>query len=187
MLTEAMAKGVVPKRDVPAYVARQLRQGGGDPIHRRLGSGRASASEEKAYARYRALLNDTADECAPTPANGRAVFQRTCGACHKLYGEGGTIGPDLTGSNRANLDYLLFNVLNPNGEVQDAYKMVVVTTRDGRTFAGNVVCRDRRTDHAAGGRPGRRGHQQVGHTVARNDRGLDDAARSVRRRSPIAR
>ena len=71
--------------------------------------------------------------------NGRAVFQRTCGACHKLYGEGGTIGPDLTGSNRTNLDYLLFNVLNPNGEVQDAYKMVVVTTRDGRTFSGNVV------------------------------------------------
>ena len=71
--------------------------------------------------------------------NGRAVFQRTCGACHKLYGEGGTIGPDITGSNRANLDYLLFNVLDPNGEVQDAYKMVVVTTRDGRTYAGNVV------------------------------------------------
>ena len=71
--------------------------------------------------------------------NGRVIFQRTCGPCHKLYGEGGTIGPDLTGSNRANLDYLLFNVLNPNGEIQDTYKMVVITTRDGRTFSGNVV------------------------------------------------
>ena len=49
------------------------------------------------------------------------------------------MGPDLTGSNRGNLDYLLLNVLNPNAEVQDAYKMVVVTTRDGRTFAGNIV------------------------------------------------
>ena len=56
-----------------------------------------------------------------------------------MYGEGGTLGPDITGSNRANLDYLLFNVLSPNGEVQDAYKMVVVTTRDGRTLSGNVV------------------------------------------------
>ena len=39
------------------------------------------------------------------------MFQRTCGACHKMYGEGGTIGPDITGSNRANLEYLLSNVL----------------------------------------------------------------------------
>jgi putative heme-binding domain-containing protein len=73
------------------------------------------------------------------PKNGRGVFQRTCGACHKLHGEGGTLGPDLTGTNRANLDWLLFNVLEPNAEVQDAYKMVVVTTRDGRTYSGNVA------------------------------------------------
>ena len=30
-------------------------------------------------------------------------------------------------------------MLDPSGEVQDAYKMVVVTTRDGRTYTGNVV------------------------------------------------
>jgi putative heme-binding domain-containing protein len=61
-----------------------------------------------------------------------------------MYGEGGAIGPDLTGSNRANLEYLLSNVLNPNGEVQDAYKMVVVTTRDGRTLSGNVIAENDR-------------------------------------------
>jgi putative heme-binding domain-containing protein len=72
-------------------------------------------------------------------ASGRSVFQRTCGPCHKMYGEGGALGPDITGSNRANLEYLLVNVLNPNAEVPDAYKMVVVTTRDGRTRAGNVI------------------------------------------------
>jgi putative heme-binding domain-containing protein len=73
------------------------------------------------------------------PRNGRTVFQRACGACHKLYGEGGTLGPDLTGSNRSNLNWLLFNVLEPNAEVQDAYKMVVITSRDGRTYSGSVV------------------------------------------------
>src|SRR5690606_156391 len=31
-------------------------------------------------------------------SNGRALFQKTCATCHKLYGEGGQIGPDLTGS-----------------------------------------------------------------------------------------
>jgi putative heme-binding domain-containing protein len=34
---------------------------------------------------------------------------------------------------------LLSNVLNPNADVPDAYRMVVVTTRDGQTFSGNVV------------------------------------------------
>jgi putative heme-binding domain-containing protein len=71
--------------------------------------------------------------------NGHGVYLRTCGACHKLHGEGGTIGPDLTGSNRSSLDYLLLNVLNPNADVPDAYKMVVVTTRDGRTYSGTVA------------------------------------------------
>src|SRR3546814_10363295 len=52
---------------------------------------------------------------------------------------GASIGPDLTGSNRADLDYLLFNVLEPGGEIQDAYKLVVITTRDGRTYSGNVI------------------------------------------------
>ena len=42
-------------------------------------------------------------------SNGRALFQKTCATCHKLYGEGGQIGPDLTGSNRNNLGYLLEN------------------------------------------------------------------------------
>jgi putative heme-binding domain-containing protein len=61
-----------------------------------------------------------------------------------MYGKGGNIGPDLTGSNRANLDYLLFNVLNPSGEIQDDYKLVVLTTRDGRTYSGNVVSENER-------------------------------------------
>ena len=61
-----------------------------------------------------------------------------------MFGEGGALGPDLTGSNRTNLDYLLFNVLNPNGDVPDAYRMVVITTRDGRTMSGNVTAETER-------------------------------------------
>jgi putative heme-binding domain-containing protein len=33
----------------------------------------------------------------------------------------------------------LFNVLNPSGEMQDDYRLVVVTTRDGRTYSGNII------------------------------------------------
>ena len=101
------------------------------------------ANNERTFSRYRGLLNETTMTGA-NARNGRAVFQRTCGACHKLYGEGGTLGPDLTGSNRSNLNWLLFNVLEPNAEVQEAYKMVVITTRDGRTYSGSVVAETER-------------------------------------------
>ena len=70
------------------------------------------------------------------PRRGRQLFAQTCGVCHKMYDEGGLIGPDITGANRTSLDYLLDNILNPSGEIQDDYKLVMITTRDGRSFAG---------------------------------------------------
>src|SRR5690606_27926703 len=81
---------------------------------------------------------------SPDLNNGGKLFMRTCGTCHKMYGQGGNIGPDLTGSNRSDIDYLLFNILNPSEEIQDAYKMVVITTRDGRTYSGNLVGENQR-------------------------------------------
>ena len=62
----------------------------------------------------------------------------TCSACHTLYGAGGKIGPDLTGSNRANLDYILTEIVNPSEVMQEGYHLVTIGTRDGRTLAGNV-------------------------------------------------
>jgi putative membrane-bound dehydrogenase-like protein len=142
-LTQALKAQQIARRDVPPYVARQLLRvvGSGfvevwEPIEQ-------EPSLEKAYAKYQRILTDKAVASADAE-KGEGVFQRTCGSCHKLYGNGGNIGPDLTGSNRANLDYLLFNVLNPSGEIQDDYKMVVVTTRDGRLYSGNVVSENER-------------------------------------------
>jgi putative membrane-bound dehydrogenase-like protein len=143
MLTDAMAAGTIPRSDVPPYAARQLRRIVGARFAEVWGPVDQVASEDRAYARYRGLLNETAMKTTD-PRTGHGVFLQACGACHKMYGEGGTIGPDLTGSNRANLEYLLFNVLNPNGEVAEAYRMVLVTTRDGRTFSGNVIAENER-------------------------------------------
>ena len=138
LLTRAIASERVPRRDVPTHVARQLLRVVGSGFIEVWGPVEESANDARAYARYRRLLNDAAVRAA-RPARGREVYAATCGPCHVLHGEGGAIGPDLTGSNRANLDYLLLNVLDPSGEVQDDYRMVVVTTRDGRTYAGNIA------------------------------------------------
>lgn len=137
-LTQAIAKNAIPKHDVPAFVARQLRRVVGSGFVEVWGPIDHVAMDEAAYARYRNLLTDQAVASA-NPVKGRQIFLNTCGSCHKMYGEGGNIGPELTGSNRANLDYLLGNILDPSAEIQDDYKMVVVTTRDGRTYVGNVA------------------------------------------------
>lgn len=144
MLTQALKQQNIPKADVPAYVARQLRRVVGSGFVEVWGPiDDLNTNQNEAYARYQALLTDQALLNANL-ANGCVLFQRTCGPCHKMHGEGGNIGPDITGSNRTNLDYLLSNVLNPSGEIQDDYKMVVITTRDGRTYTGNVAAENER-------------------------------------------
>ncbi len=72
-------------------------------------------------------------------SNGRMLFQKTCMQCHMLHGEGGKIGPDLTGSNRANLDYILENVLDPSALVGKDYQLNKIELSNGRTLAGLIV------------------------------------------------
>ena len=59
-----------------------------------------------------------------------------------MYDEGGIIGPELTGSNRGDLNYLLLNILDPSGDIPDAYKMVIITTKDGQVLTGTVTAED---------------------------------------------
>ena len=62
--------------------------------------------------------------------------RRPARACHTLFGEGGKIGPDITGSNRADLNYLLHNILDPNAEIPNAYRTAMIELKDGRVLAG---------------------------------------------------
>jgi len=135
-LTQALRDGGVPKRDVPAYLARVLRQVVGNSFVDVWGPiGGIRAGTEVLFDKYRTLLTNQA--LAGADANhGRLVFNRTCVACHKLYGEGGAIGPELTGANRSNLEYLLGNILTPSAVIQDAYRMHIVLDEGGRTYSG---------------------------------------------------
>ena len=66
------------------------------------------------------------------------MFAKHCASCHKLFGEGGDVGPELTGSQRANLDYVLENVLDPSAVVPGEYRMTAFALLDGRTITGIV-------------------------------------------------
>jgi putative heme-binding domain-containing protein len=142
-LTQALKKKAIPKSDIPAYTARQLLRVVGSGFIEYWGPIEQEQSLEKSYIKYRNILTPNALNVA-SAVKGETVFQKSCGSCHKMYGNGGNIGPELTGSNRSSLDYILFNVLNPSGEIQEDYKLVVITTRDGRTYSGNVIAENDR-------------------------------------------
>jgi putative heme-binding domain-containing protein len=73
------------------------------------------------------------------PKAGHELAKKTCFVCHKLYGEGADVGPDLTGVGRSSLDALLANVIDPNQIVGKGYENVMVETKDGRSVSGRVA------------------------------------------------
>jgi len=76
---------------------------------------------------------------------GRLLYNQACGACHTLYGEGGKVGPDLTGSGRSNLDYVLENIIDPSAVVSADYRMTILSLKDGRVLNGIVTRQDGKT------------------------------------------
>jgi putative heme-binding domain-containing protein len=73
------------------------------------------------------------------PHKGIEVFNRVCGQCHKLYGQGAEVGPDLTGNGRSSFEQLLSNVFDPSLVIGAAYQAVNVRTLDGRVLTGLPV------------------------------------------------
>jgi putative heme-binding domain-containing protein len=141
-LVAQLKKNTIPKTDVSAFDARQLYRVIGPSFVEFWGPITQLASDKQAeMARYKAMLTDPVIAKANV-GQGRAIFERTCMACHAIYGAGGNVGPELTGSNRANLDYILSQIINPSEVMQESYQLVIVTTRNGRTLSGMVAAED---------------------------------------------
>jgi putative heme-binding domain-containing protein len=149
LLLDAMARGDVPRSALNAFHVRQIASFNDPAINAKLAQvwGEVHASDADklhAMAHYRSLLTPDRLKQAEL-SEGRAVFSHTCAICHKLYGEGASIGPDLTGGGRANLDYLLENIIDPSAIVPMDYRVSEVELKDGRELAALVVAK---TDHS---------------------------------------
>jgi putative heme-binding domain-containing protein len=141
-LLDAVERRQVPRSDVSPYAARQILALGNARVAEKLeavwGSVRAPGKDRlKELARYKTLASPEQRKKAD-PSAGRLVFAKTCAACHTLFGEGGKIGPDLTGSQRANPEYVLTKVLDPSAVVPSDYRVSVIATRAGRVVSGVV-------------------------------------------------
>jgi putative membrane-bound dehydrogenase-like protein len=142
-LLEQLAAGAVPRSDLSAFHARQM-QALDDPAINQLlvqhwGELRESDAGKRAFIEKlrRELTPERLAEA--NLSDGRQTYQAVCAACHVLYGEGGAVGPDLTGSGRAQLDYLLENIVDPSAVVAADQRMTVVTLKDGRVLSGVIA------------------------------------------------
>jgi putative membrane-bound dehydrogenase-like protein len=141
-LLAAVEKEMLPRSDISLLAARQILALNDKTLAGRLEKvwGKIQPASQERVAlikKWTAALSAEAMKSADA-AKGRAVFTRSCAACHKLFGEGSDVGPDLTGSQRANLDYLLENVLDPSAVVPREYQVSVFSLLDGRLISGIV-------------------------------------------------
>jgi putative heme-binding domain-containing protein len=69
---------------------------------------------------------------------GREMFLKTCGVCHAFFGEGQSVGPDLTHSNRHDRDYLLTSVVDPSVVIRKEFLSYNIELTDGRVLSGLI-------------------------------------------------
>jgi putative heme-binding domain-containing protein len=141
-LLDAMEKKRIPTADLSAFQAQQIARLNNAAVTKRLtsvwGSIRPAAKDRVALmARYKKLATP-ADLKKANPSNGRLVFAKNCASCHVLFGEGAKIGPELTGSQRANPEYILHKVLDPNAAVPKDAQVTQFELTSGRVLTGLV-------------------------------------------------
>jgi putative membrane-bound dehydrogenase-like protein len=140
-LMEAVGAKKVSAKEVPAEIVRQLRNLKDKDLDKEIaevwGLVRTTpADRAKLITDWKRKLSNP-----PTPpdlALGRATFAKTCQQCHTLYGVGGKVGPDITGADRGNLDYLLQHIIDPSAVMHNEYRATVLKLKSGRTVTGIV-------------------------------------------------
>jgi putative membrane-bound dehydrogenase-like protein len=174
LLAGVDAKQVRPE-DISATARRALAQSFDATIRdhatRVLGRYRASGQDKlKLIAEKRKMI--LAGQ--PDIAAGHEVAKRTCFVCHKLYGEGAEVGPDLTGVGRSSLEALLHNVIDPNEVVGNGYETTEVELKDETVLSGRVI-------EETGTRLKLIASGPVEHTIAKSDIALANGKPKIRK------
>ncbi|MGC1240830.1 MAG: c-type cytochrome [Chryseosolibacter sp.] len=130
----------IRREDVPDQIVRQLKLLE-DPqvtgVATRLWPGVRFASGSEKTGRIKKVAEILGDGTG-YPDQGRSIFLTTCAPCHRLHNEGGTLGPDLSGYDRRNVNDMIMNIVDPGAYVREGYVTYRVSTADGRVLTGTV-------------------------------------------------
>ncbi len=135
---EAIDAGKVDPKSVPPEVVQKFALHRNDRvaslIAKHWGELKPATTEElqREVGRLAGIIRSSAG----SPWAGKKFFMNQCGKCHKLFDQGGQIGPDLTSYKRDDVESLLLHVVNPSAEIREGFENFLVATTDGRTLSG---------------------------------------------------
>lgn len=109
-------------------------------VRKRWGAVQPGTPELK-LAEMRRLNNDLR-AFSGDPVKGKVLFKQHCAACHKLFGDGGAVGPDLTTTSRADREFLLRSLVDPSAVIRSQYLSTIIATTGGQIVTGLIAERD---------------------------------------------
>jgi len=99
-------------------------------------NGEQFAALEKKTARYTVLAAKAGDT-----AKGKAVVA-LCQSCHMINGQGGLIGPNLSGAGAMGMEAVIRNIIDPNAAIEAAYRIFQVKLKAGEVIEAFYVSED---------------------------------------------
>jgi putative heme-binding domain-containing protein len=95
-------------------------------------------ADEKLAALY-ASRRDGFQDAKADPGLGAKVFEKNCGICHQLGGKGAKVGPQLDGVGSRGLDRLMEDVLDPNRNVDQSFRVTTLALKNGQVVSGLLL------------------------------------------------
>jgi putative membrane-bound dehydrogenase-like protein len=146
-LVRAVDAKKIDAQEIPADLLRQMVRHNDAQltaaIEKRWGRLQPQSSAEKVSTvnRLKLVLNPsgTTLRFKGDAVEGKKLFTQACATCHKLFGEGNIIGPELTGADRKNSEWLLTQIVDPSTFIRPEYVNHNVEMKDERSLSGLIV------------------------------------------------
>jgi putative heme-binding domain-containing protein len=136
-LLQALSEGTILRSNLTSTQAEFLLTNSDEAIReqaRKLLGGSGPSSHEDVEKAYLPAL-----QLAGDPAHGKAIYLDRCSPCHRVEGQGHSVGPDLASVRSNGKEKMLINILDPNLEVAPNYVNYLVETKDGESQMGLIA------------------------------------------------
>ena len=133
LLLDAVESGGIPINALTSGQRDQLRKAKNPGVQARAQKlfTAPGGNREAVFTQAKAVLQFT-----PAPANGRAVFEKSCAACHRLNQQGIAVGPDLFDIRNQPKESILYHIIIPEAEIAPNFVSYECELKDGRTLSG---------------------------------------------------